>query len=80
MQRLFTLRSLYATIAFVSIVLISIFLKPPFLFDEHGNLKHFGFSQNQTYFALSTICFIFPILFFIMFALFDLWRQNKKMM
>jgi hypothetical protein len=44
-------------------VVVLLFIKPKLMFDEHGNWKEFGFSeQNHTWFPFWLFCIIWGIL------------------
>jgi hypothetical protein len=54
---------------FVTIAVILYYWKPHPLFDEYGNMRAFGLSENKTCFTFSIVTFSSAMVFYFLFTL-----------
>ena len=57
-----------AILIYLLLVLMFLYSKPAFIFDESGNLKEFGTGQSKTLVPLWSIFGIFAVLSYVIFA------------
>lgn len=72
------LRVLYSIIFYVLIIVLLYVAKPPFVFDENGNLKHFGIGPTDTMFSFGVFTVVLAFLSFYIFAIIDIIFDNGK--
>lgn len=72
------LRVLYSIIFYVLIIVLLYVAKPPLIFNEDGNLKHFGLGQSDTMFSFGVFTVVVAFLSFYIFAIIDIIFDNGK--
>lgn len=67
-------RVVYAVLFYVLLSILIILIKPSFIFNEEGNLKHFGTGQddNKTIFSFGVFVLLLAIMSFYIFCMIDL--------
>jgi len=70
-------RVVYSVLFYILFIMLIIISKPRLVFDENGELRHFGIGSNKTMFSLGVFTVTLALVSFYMFALIDLVFGTK---
>lgn len=70
-MKLLNHRVIYSTLFYVLVICLLIVSKPSFVFDDQGNMKHFGVGNDKTIFSLGVFVVALSIVSFYVFAVID---------